>query len=320
MFFSTYLPINMRRTNCAIYSRTKSFPEARLIDAHNVLTTGESVTAHVVDDGTVSFTDDLSIVWTLPEIFLAWEAYQVAQRENFSFYSVMDDAGIPQMFISKQFKGHRIVVNAFTFKTLLLTNRMLVNKAAVLVDKKITRVEGQRLFDTMCNIEEGRAKYLTSLLTGRDTVDETLFVSPITSLYSDYTIMYGTDLIEEYRLVNNDKTIETDCIKFENGHFIRKNLTTYPAFTQEHVNFLIEQFVKCSEKKSNYIPLYDEDCELRLFYSTNCRYLVDAQTFEIVTITSQNIKAMLNSMCNKDSCPMENLNLAWKLAKEDSGK
>lgn len=320
MFFSTYLPISMHRNNCAVYSRTKSFPEARLIDAHNVLTTGVGNTAHIVDDGSISFIDDLSIIWTVPEVFLAWEAYQVALAENFSFYAVTDEDGIPQLFISNRFKGHRIIVNAFTFKSVLLTNNMLVSKAAALIDKKIPRVEGQRLFDTMCNIEEGKAKYLTSLLTGRDTQDETLFVSPITSLYSDYTTMYGTDLIEEYRQVSNNKILITESVEYNNGHYIRRDSSTYPAFTQEHVNFLIDQRVRCGEKKSNYIPLYDEDGELRLFYSTNCRYLVDAYTFEIVTVTSQNIKAMLNSMCNMDACPTYNLNLAWKLAKEDSGK
>lgn len=310
----------MRRTNCAIYSRTKFFPEARLLDAHNLLENGSGNTAHILSDGTISFTDDLTIVWTVPEVFLAWEAYQVALAENFSFYTVKDDAGIPQLFISKQFRSHRIIVNAFTFKTLLLTNKMLVNKAAALVDKKLSRIEGQRLFDSMLNIEEGRSKYLNSLFMGRGTPDETMIVSPISSLYSDYTVMYGTDLIQDYKAVSENKSLDTAGVYFSNGYYIRKGMDTYPAFTQEHVNYLLEQYEKCCEKKSNYIALCTEDMEPMLYYSTNCRYLVDAFTFEILTVTSQCIKAMLNSMCSKEFCTIESINLAWKLAKEDSGK
>ena len=72
------------------------------------------------------------------------------------------------------------------------------------------------------------------------------------------------------------------------------------------------------EKKSNYIGLLDEDGMDRFYYSTNHRYLVNAATFEIVTVTSQNIRAMLDALSSNSSNSTENLNLAWKLAKEDA--
>lgn len=319
MFFSTYLPVNLHRSNCTVYSRTKSFPEARLIAAYNLLNgEGDHGTAYIMSNGVVGFVDDPSILWKLPEVFLAYEAYTVAMQENFSFYVIRDEADIPQIFVSKKFCGHRIIVNAFTFKSLLLTDEIHLDKVTALIDKATSRIDGQNVFETLCNINEGKAKYLTSLLVCRGTEDETLFVSPMMSLYSDYTTQYSTELISEYGAVRDGKVPETSSVTTEGCKFIRKDINGYPAFNISHVNFLTSQVEKCYAKKSNYVILGDEDMTPVLFYSTNNRYLVKASTFEIITVTSQLVRNMLNELANNSSNSIDSLNTAWKIAKEDA--
>jgi hypothetical protein len=94
MFLSTYLPVNVRRTNCAIYSNEKVFPEDKLVKAYQYIT-DVPVDGVVMEDGFITFIDAPEIRWTLPEIYLAYEAYKTAVENNFSFYIVSNDEGIP---------------------------------------------------------------------------------------------------------------------------------------------------------------------------------------------------------------------------------
>ena len=54
MFISTYLPVNMHRTNCAVYSSEKVFPEEKLLKAYSFVT-GHAVEGVEWNDGNVVF-------------------------------------------------------------------------------------------------------------------------------------------------------------------------------------------------------------------------------------------------------------------------
>lgn len=317
MFLSTYLPVNMRRKNCAVYSNEKVFPESKLLKAYDFIT-NHPVDGVYLNDGNVAFLDSPDVIWTYPEIYLAYEAYNQAAVNNFSFYSVKDEHGIPQLFISKAFKGHRILVNAFTMHSVLLGNKQLVNKAANLIDKTSTCHYCVDLFNTLQAIELGSAKFLPAVLVMKDQDDEYMAVSPLTTLMSEMTTEYASDLINEFKQVRENKAIVTESVKFENDRFVRTDLPkSWQPMSTEHIDYIISTYDKIREKKSNYVALINENYETELFFSTNYRYLVNAKTFECVVIKNQHTKSLLIDFASRNTIPTDKLQLAWMLAKTE---
>lgn len=318
MYISNYLPVNMRRTNCAVYSNEKSFPEERLLAAYSFLT-GHPIDGVLLTDGNITFIDSPETVWTIPEVYLAYEAYNAAAVNNFSFYVVKDEMDIPQLYVSKAFKGHRVLVNAFTMHSIVLTKKQLVDKAASIIDKTFNSHYCFDLFNTLLAIEQGNAKFLPALIVNRDTDDEYMAVSPLTTVMSEMTTTYGKDLICEFKQVAEDHNVVTESVKFEKNRFVRTDLPhSWQPLSIEHVNNMINLYDRIQAKKSNYVELNNEDHEPELFFSTNYRYLVNARTFECVVIKNQHTKALLTTMATYNTVPADKLRLAWLLAKTES--
>lgn len=317
MFLSTYLPVNMHRVNCAIYSAEKVFPEERLVQAYAYIT-DHPVEGVVMSEGNVSFIDDPDISWTLPEIYLAYEAYSVAIQNNFSYYMVKDKAGIPQLFISKAFRGHRILVNAFTMQSVLLGNKQLVTKAASLIDRTYPTAHCLELFNVLSRIENGSAKFLPALLVNRQTSDEYMVVSPITTLMSDVTTVYGVELIDDMKALVENPDLELEEVSVVDGKFVCTAYKLWPALPRELVEYLLSTYDKLQEKKSNYIDMCDEDWNSILYFSTNYRYLVNAKTFECVVIKNQHLKESLIELAKNSTNPKEVLQMTWALANESA--
>lgn len=316
MFISTYLPVNMHRTNCAIYSSEKIFPEDKLLKAYSFVT-GHDVEGVIWKDGNIVFENDNETIWTLPEIYLAYEAYNNAAMNKFSFYMVKDPDNIPQLFISKAFKGHRILVNAFTMHSVLVGKQQLVNKVASMIDKTATSHYCVDLFNTIRDIEKGSAKFLPALLVNRDTEDEYLAMSPMMTALSDVTTLYAKDVIEELSAINENKELVTESFKYENDKYIRTDTCIWQPMSQEHVNYVLDTYAKTKEKKSNYIELHNDNYVTELYFSTNHRYLVDAKTFECVVIKNQHTRELLISFSKRLSVSSDELQLAWMLAKTE---
>ena len=317
MFTSTYLPVNMNRTNCAVYSSEKVFPKDKLLKAYALLTYNAVSGVHL-REGKIGFLDSPEIEWTIPEVYLAYEAYKQAEENDFSYYIVKDAEGIPQLFISKAFKGHRLLVNAFTMKTILLGNRQLVNKAASLIDKTVTSLYSINLFNTLKAIESGSAKFLQAIIVNKDTDEEYMAVNPMTTVLSDVTTEYYRDALDELRAIQDDHNVVTESFYFDEDHFVRKDLpNSWEPMSSAHVKYLLETYDKVSAKKSNYIPICNEKYVPELYFSTNYRYLVDAKTFECVIIKNQHTKSLLTSFATKGIISSDQCMLAWQLAKTE---
>ena len=318
MFVSTYLPVNMRRMNCAVYSNEKVFPEDKLLAAYSFIT-GKSVEGVLMEKGCVSFIDSPETSWTLPEIYLAYEAYKTAAMNNFSYYMVKDKTGIPQLFVSKAFKNHRILVNAFTMRSILLTKLASVNKAASLIDKTVSSTYCVDLYNTLKAIEKGSGKYLSALIVDKGGNDEFLAVSPLTTVMSEVTTMYGIELIDEFRKVCEDHTYESDYVVVENDRVRYKMCPrSWPLMTFDFLESIVDTYDKVDKKKSNYVALYKaEDYEPALYFSTNHRYLVNANTFECIVIKNQHTKSLLINFAMRQLVSSDQLQLAWMLAKTE---
>lgn len=317
MFYSTYIPINIHRVNCAIYSNEKIFPIAKLKDAYAFIS-GEKVNGVIMNEGNVSFVDSPDTIWTVPEIYLAYEAYTQAEKNNFSFYVVKDKDNIPQLFVSKAFKGHRILVNAFTMHSTLLTKKQLVDKAASVIDKTYSVTYCNALYDTLEAIESGSAKFLSALVVGKGTEDEYLAVNPLTTVLSEMTSRYGADIIQEFRDILADPEHDTESFTCVNNRYIRKDLPeSWSPLPADHLRNIISIYDSVISKKSNYIELNNENYETEYYFSTNYRYLVNAKTFECVIIKNKHTKDLLIQMAMQNRVPSERLALAWMLAKTE---
>ncbi len=318
MFLSTYVPVDMHRVNCAIYSAEKIFPEERLLFAYELITSGRANGVYMKDD-CVMFIDDDKTRWTLAEIYLAHEAYAQAKRSSFSYYTARDVNGIPQLFISKSFRGHRLIVNAFSMRTLLLSNGKLVAKAASLIDKTIGSRDAVDLFNSMSAIESGSAKFLPAVIAYRGTVDEYMAVSPVMTPTAEIGTIYGSEDMEGIKAaLGEDADDENGMYKLtESGELKRVDIESMPPIPVDVARYLIEVYDKMLTKKSNYIELRNENYMPEMYFSTNQRYLVNARTFECVVIKNQYMKALLTACSKQDTISSGQLYMIWSLAKSE---
>lgn len=317
MFYSTYLPVNMNRTECVIYSRDKSFPLEMLLQAHAVFT-GTEVEGVNFEGGVVTFDNDPSVHWTMSEVFLALNAYSVAKDNNFSFFIVRSTEGVPQLFVSSQFYGHRILVNAINMRSVLVGQQYLLSKITSIIDKRADYKYCQDLFDAISGIVGGSSKILQALICNKGTDDETLCVNPLTTMYNEATVYYAKDLIDDFVAVLNDKTLDTGSVAFENNKFVRHDLGDWwPPMNVDHVMGIIELYNKTLDKKSSYIPIVDQEYAPKLYFSVNKRYLVNAVTFECVILKNQNLKELLTIMANNSTNSQGEIQLVWMLAKSE---
>lgn len=318
MFISTYIPVNVNRTNCAVYSESKMFPRERLVAAAEKLQGGNPAGV-ILEEGIISFIDDTSIQWTVAEVYLAYETLKIAEENDFGFYMVRDVNNILQLFVSKSFKRSRILINAFNMQSVLLTKAQLVTKAASIIDKTYTTAQCSNIFNTLRDIENGAAKFLNALILYRDTNDEVMCMNPLTTIMADVNTFYPVEVINELRKLLEDPTAESKDFKFENGKFFPLGDYTYhyEPMKEAFVKDLIATYDKVRARKSNYIPLVDDHGNTRLYFSTNHRYLVNADTFECLIIKNQHTKMYLEYLATKQMTSRDQLDLVWMLAKTE---
>ena len=314
MFYSTYIPTNIGRSDCAVYSDTKVFDQAHLVRAYNFLThTGEQSVGVECVKSCVTFMDDPTISWTIHEVYFAYKALKTAVDNNFGFFIVKDLDGIPQLFVSKNFRNHRILVNALTTRSVVLTNPIRITCVTSLIDKKVPYTFCQEVYRNLEAIEDGATNILSLLIVHSGSIDEYVVTNPYTLPYGAYIRTYGADLVEEMRQLTLGVT-ETESLKFTELGIERIDGITWPLIAPVFAQDLVKRYDDAKARKSNYIPIYDEDLEDALYFSTNSRYLVRAKTLEFATVTNKQIKKLLNVMANKDSNTHSEIEMAWRLA------
>lgn len=316
MFLSNYLPVNINRRNCSVYSGDKEFPEELLLMAHSCLTTG-SQSGVVLEGNTVTFINNPDITWAVSEVYLAYNAYIVAKENNFSYYKVLDKNGNTELFVSKSFKGCRIVVNAYTFLSVLVTTKKLVAKIASMIDDKFEHVYCMNVFDIIKNLESGTAKYIPAVIINKGGANERIVFSPVQTLYNEQCTDYGLDLLLEMKQVRENHDVVTDSMKYENGKYVRHDLSFWKPMTEEHIDYLLKTYDDMLKKKSNYVEIFGEDENCHLYFSTNKRYLVNAETFECVIIKNMHTRNLLSVLASMDTAPVRDIKLAWMLAKAE---
>ncbi|MCM1235271.1 MAG: hypothetical protein NC489_34655 [Ruminococcus flavefaciens] len=271
----------------------------------------------LLENNMVTFAEEPEYKWTIPDVYLACEALHSAEENNFSFYTVSNKEGIPQLFVSKAFKQCRLLVNALTFRTVLVTKPNLVRRISVMIDMKYSNFYCMNLFDVISELENGASNYLDAIIVGRDTDDETMIVNPITTLYSDDNIYYAREMVEEYRTILSKSGEETEYVELADDMIRRKNVENFTPISTAHAKNMVELYDKLLAKKCNYVDLVGDDYETHFYVSTNWRYLVSATTFECVVVTNINIKKLLQSYVAQSTTPVSDLTLCWMTARTE---
>lgn len=317
-YLSKFLPVNIKRVNAAVYTQNNMYPADLLLKAKAALINRNSQQSDVVfDDTGVTFIDHPEIQWAVPDIYLACEAYQVAVDNNFSFYTVRNKEGIPQLFVSKYFKGCRLLINAYTFETILVKKPELVKRVSSMVDKQYEAGYCVYIYKVISDLENGSTNYLDAIITGRGTEDECMVVNPITTLFADDNVYYDKPIIDDYRTLLENQDAETETVIIDDDMFQRKNVTNFAPLPKSHVQNIVKMYDRLCAKKCNYINVIGDDWETYFYVSTNWRYFVNAKTFECIVIKNANIKRLLQMYVKNSTTPVEQLLLCWELAKTE---
>ena len=315
MFRSKYLPVNVKRCNSAVYTTTNCYPTDLLLQAEEALSHGKGLgTTVLLEDNNVTFVGSPEISWTVPDVYLACESLHVAENNN---YTVCDKEGVPQLFISKAFKKHRLVVLAFTFETVLVTKANLLKRVASMIDHTYDHNFCINFFYTVAALEDNKNKYLSGIIVGRDTEDEAMIVNPITTLYADNNIIYDKQVIEDYRTLLECPTAVCECVEIVDDLFQRKGRINFTPVTKQHAKEMVELYDKMTAKKNNYIDLQNGTYDTLYYVSSNLRYLVNAQTFECVVVKNAYIKRLLQKYVNQGSTTLD-LIFCWRMANVES--
>ena len=315
MYFSKYLPVNIKRKNAAVHTDQGVYPAELVRMAHAALTDGTGLSSKVFhESGYITFPEHPEYRWTLPDVYLAYEALTTAEANNFSFYTVSNKDGIPQLFVSKAFKQCRLLVNALSFHTVLVTKPNLVRRVSAMIDMKFTNTYCMNIFDVISALESGSTKYLDAIIWCRDTEDETMIVNPITTLYADDNFNYDKYVVDDYRKLLQNPEAECEHVHIVDGMFARKDVVNFTPVSQPHAKAMVELYDRLLAKKCNYVDLTGTDNETYYYVSTNWRYLVNARTFECVIVTNANIKKLLQSYVAAGQTPVGDLQMCWMIA------
>lgn len=314
MFYSKYLPVNIKRRNAAVYSPKASYSVDLLLKAEAALRTGYGLNSVVlIEDNMVTFVECRGLHWSIPDVYLACEALHAAEDNDFSFYVVSDDNGVPQLFISKAFKKHRILVNAHTFESIIVTREDLVKRVATLIDHTYSFQYCMDFFTTIRDVDDNKGKYIDAIIVDRYSDDESMVVSPLLSLYAEDNSIYSKEVIADYRTLLAKPNAVCEYVEVQGDKLGRKNAINFTPITKQWAQQIVDMYDKCKSKKNNYITLCDDSCEAQYYVSSNFRYLVSAKTFEYRIITNVFTKNLLQKYAVKGCVDLASLRYCWEM-------
>lgn len=317
MFQSDYLPVNIGRQNVTVYSERFTFPGTLLKAAKAVLADGAVDPNVILDNGMITFISNPEYSWTIPAIYVASEMLAIAEANKFGYFTVTDRNGIPQLFVSKKIKGHRILVNALTFASVVVTKPNLERVVAAMIDHSYTTVHCIAVFNTIAALERNANNYLDAIIVDRGTESETMCVSPITVMYSNIWEYYSADMLQEMKLLCDGSETETENFKLQNNLVTWKRNETLQSVPVVHMQEMLDLYDRIVAKKCNYICLMSNDCNSHYYISTNWRFFVKANTFEVCVVTNSLLRKTLQQYAKAGDTPVIELNSLWELAKQE---
>lgn len=323
--FSDYIPVNLNRNNAMVYSSTEVYPVDLLIKVHDALTSGNNNDV-IVNDGVITMLTQPDVKWHLTDFYLAHNAYTVAMQNKFSYYVVKNEHDVPALFISKQFNGQRILCNAYTMESVLVSSKKYISKISTMIDHTYPNKYCMNLFNVISNIMKGSSRYISAILVFKGNAEmEHLRISPIMAPYTDgWFFGYTPDLLKEFREILEGAT-ETDSLTYASGVVAFKpdaleEGIVIPPFSYNYMSDVVNLYDKVLKKNVSYLPIYVETStgiEVHSYISTDGTTLVNAETFECIKLRNLQAIKLFAVFASRESCSASELQMGWSIAKTE---
>lgn len=319
MYLSSYIPVKEDTADGkkGVFYSTKYF-DAKLLSLAVALASDpdSSIPGVKLSMGNIYFDETPDVSWPTYEIFMANKVLTVAEDTGFWFTPIYDNNGVPQLYVSIPFHERVVIVNALTNHTLLLRNKVHIAAVRQLVSGKESYIWLQRMFMMLESIDTNTAKVLSAVRVTTPEGDQYMVTNPYVYPYRNGIRTYGVDVLDELRELLSGKKRKTESFEIGATGIRRKDMPNYPIITRDSAKVLIETYDTLIENKSNYIAIYDGDMEDYLYWSTNRRYLVRADSLECVVVTAENIKNLLSIVSDGGANDTKGLDLIWRLASQ----
>lgn len=312
MYKSKYLPVKVySNTEAAVHTAETVYPINLLCDAHEYLT-GKQNTNVIVRNNNVSFVSNQDVRWFMCDIVNAYELFQIAKDNKFAFFPIYDKKGILSLYTSSTFNSARLLVDAFTMNTVLVTKTSLVKKLSQMIDQKFSVTYLLDLFRYATMFESGHKNFIDAWLCQLDANDSYMALNPLTALYLENSIYYGYDELEELeRIVLHEETQAGNYVL--DGNFVKRtDLSYWTPMTVDWCRTLVMQWKKLLVKNSLFIQLpYADTLETICYVSSDLSHAIHANTGEMVSIKNKNLKDMIRMCLAEGSITSSDFQMLW---------
>lgn len=293
MYILNYIPVKMNGT-VIVYSDKYNYTLDELECAVDHIKKKGDIKQNDEDDMFVYTNNyitnkETNVRWCITDVYLAYEAYQIANENNFYFRCINNQDGIPQILLSKEFKKTCIVVNLLSMQALLVKDIAVNKHLSSLLYKNYDSFYLTTLFTVLIKREQNKSSILNALILWRDTEEESLIVNPVLSAYSECDYVYSHDVIESYQKALDREDYEDDYIKREGDVVTHKTGVKFKV-PLKHCRDILNTYQQYKDKKNNYDLITSTDYESQFYVSTNMMYIVDAFTFECFKITNNALR------------------------------
>lgn len=314
MFLSTYLPLKVAsKTEAAVHTSENIYPYELLQEAHDSLT-GKPSNNVIVNNGNISFVSNPEIRWFLCDIVNAYERFQIAKESKFAFFPVYNMKGTISLYVSSVFKCSRLLVDAYTMQTVLVTKAALIKRLSTIIDKRVESSYAMNLFQYARALEAGYKNYLDAWISNAGTDDELVCMNPLTCLYVENSEWYFWDELTEIEQIVTGATVETERYILQSNTLRRKDLEHETPISVEWGKHVVTTWHKLHERQRSYLPINDIEEKYPLCYcSTDLHHFVDAATGEHVTVKNKSFRETLKQCVTDEYIDRNAYNVLWQV-------
>lgn len=312
MYKLDFLPVKVNsQTEASVHTESMIYPYALLKEARNYLTEGSSVDC-VMKNGYVTFNSSPDIRWSVPDIVKAYEYFNVAKENKFSFFPIYGTNGTIGLYTSGMFKQTRVLVDAYMMNAVLVTKQSLTKKLPQMIDQCYSTAKLLETFTYAKLLERGYKDFLDSWLVNMGTDECYVCLNPITALYEGNTTWYYEDRIMEMKKLLSGEVLKTSGFELQGSMVVYTYLDKTTPISIEWVKSICNTYDSLMKKGKNFIPINDRDSLMPICYvSKDLSHIVKAANGECITVRNRNLKNVLLGCLEQGSMDRSDFHMLW---------
>lgn len=298
MYKSRFLPVKVQSASeASVHTSECTYPWNLLKEAHDHLTGVTQSPNVILSNNNVCFASNPDIRWFMCDIVNAYEYFTLAKENKFSFFPIYSNKGVVSLYVSTIFKNTRILVDAYSMNTVLVTKQQLIKKLSSMIDQRFEVSLLLDIFRYARLLEAGCKNFLDAWLVNPESDEGYVAVNPVTALYTENTIWYAFDELQEIEQIVTGQCDETESFILQANCLDRKDLPKYQPISMDWAKSVVETWRKLESRARSYIPIMSADTGEPVCYcSTDLCHVIYASTGEHVTVKNKNFKDTLR-MC-----------------------